>query len=162
MKTMKIVLAFSCLCIPALLAAQGTAVEGLEHWTTASLASISESLAAPAEADPHHFAVKQLATFPNEYFLLARRVADGQPEWHETEADVFMVQSGSGTLLVGGTLVGGETVAPHEKRNGTIQGGTRQKLSAGDIVRIPARVPHQVLLDGSKEFTYFVIKLKGY
>jgi len=24
-----------------------------------------------------------------------------------------------------------------KKRNGTIQGGTRQKLSAGDIVRIP-------------------------
>ena len=59
-------------------------------------------------------------------------------------------------------MVNAETVSPHEKRNGSIQGGFRQKLSAGDIVHIPARVPHQLLLDGSHEFTYFVIKVKGY
>jgi mannose-6-phosphate isomerase-like protein (cupin superfamily) len=63
---------------------------------------------------------------------------------------------------VGGTLLNGETVAPHEKRNGTIQGSVRQKLSAGDVVRIPAKVPHQVLLDGAHEFSYLVIKVKGY
>jgi mannose-6-phosphate isomerase-like protein (cupin superfamily) len=64
--------------------------------------------------------------------------------------------------VVGGIYSNGETVAPHEKRNGSIQGGIRQKLSAGDIVRIPARVPHQILLDGSREFTYVVVKGKGY
>jgi mannose-6-phosphate isomerase-like protein (cupin superfamily) len=72
------------------------------------------------------------------------------------------VQSGTATLLVGGAMVGGETTAPHEKRNGTIQGGIKRKISAGDIVRIPARTPHQVLLDGSSEVTYLVIKVKGY
>lgn len=161
MKT-KTVLALCALSVPVLLAAQATSVEGVEHWTQSSLAAVTQALATSAASDPHHFAVKQLASYPNEYFLLAHRVADGQPEWHETEADIFVVQSGSGTLLVGGTLVGGETVAPHERRNGTIQGGTRQKLSAGDIVRIPPRTPHQLLLDGAKEFTYFVVKVKGY
>ena len=155
-------LAFFLLSIPNLVFAQATAHEGFEHWTPASIATISESLAAPATADPHHFAVQQLSTYPNEYFLLARRVADGQVEWHETETDIFVVESGSATLLFGGTLIGGETVGPHEKRNGTIQGGSRQKLSVGDIVRIPPRVPHQVLLEGNHEFTYFVIKVKGY
>jgi mannose-6-phosphate isomerase-like protein (cupin superfamily) len=72
------------------------------------------------------------------------------------------VQSGSATLVVGGTLVGAENTEPHEKRNGTIEGGVRQKLSAGDVVRIPPKVPHQLLLDGSPEFTYFVVKIKGY
>ncbi len=94
--------------------------------------------------------------------MLSNRQADGIVEWHETQADVFFVQSGSATLLVGGTMVGGNIVEPHEKRNGTIQGGTRVRLSAGDIVRIPAKVPHQVLLDGAKQFTYFVVKVKGY
>jgi len=42
------------------------------------------------------------------------------------------------------------------------QGGVRRKLSAEDVVRIPARVPHQVLLEGSHEFNYVVIKIKGY
>jgi mannose-6-phosphate isomerase-like protein (cupin superfamily) len=135
---------------------------GSEHWTTASLQGVTHALAAEAATDPHHFAVKQLSDFPNDAFLLVHREADGQAEWHETQADVFFVQSGSATLVVGGTLLNGETVAPHEKRNGTIQGGARQKVSAGDVVRIPARVPHQLLLDGAHEFTYFVVKVKGY
>jgi mannose-6-phosphate isomerase-like protein (cupin superfamily) len=149
-------------CVPLFLAAQGTAVEGFDHWTTASLTSMSEPLAAAAAADAHHAATKQLSSYKNEYFLLAHREGDGQAEWHETEADIFVVQSGSATLLVGGTLTGAQTTAPNEKRGGTIQGGTRQKLSVGDIVHIPPRTPHQVLLDGAKEFTYFVVKVKGY
>ncbi len=40
--------------------------------------------------------------------------------------------------------------------------GYAQMLSAGDVVRIPPKVPHQILLDGSNEFTYFVVKIKGY
>lgn len=143
-------------------APQGTTPEGFEHWPPASLEHVSQTLHAEAGTDPHHFAVKQLADFPNDGFLLVHREADGQVEWHETQVDVFFVQSGSATLLVGGTLLNAETVAPHEKRNGTIQGGIRQKLSAGDIVRIPARTPHQILLDGAHEFNYFVIKVKGY
>ena len=136
--------------------------QGFEHWTLANLQHAAQALGAEAATDPHHFAVKQLSDFPSEAFLLVHREADGQVEWHETQVDVFFVESGSATLVVGGTLVNGETVAPHEKRNGTIQGGTRQKLSAGDVVRIPARVPHQLVLDGAHEFNYFVIKMKGY
>ena len=142
--------------------AQESAPAGLEHWSGASLKQLGQTLIQEAATDPHHLAVKQLSDFPNELFLLGLREADGQVEWHETQADVFVVQSGSATLLVGGTMVNGETVAPHEKRNGSIQGGVRKKLSAGDIVRIPARVPHQLLLEGSHEFIYFVIKIKGY
>jgi len=136
--------------------------QGFEHWTPAVLQRATQALAADAATDPHHFAVKQISDYPNEAFLLVRREADGQVEWHETQVDVFFAQSGSATLVVGGTYLNGETVAPHEKRNGTIQGGSRQKLSAGDVVRIPARVPHQLVLDGAHEFTYFVIKVKGY
>ncbi|HUC54597.1 MAG TPA: cupin domain-containing protein [Candidatus Cybelea sp.] len=135
---------------------------GVEHWSPASLERTAQALAREAAADPHHPAVKQLSDYPNESFLLVHREADGQPEWHETQVDVFFVQSGSASLLVGGKLLNGETVAPHEKRNGTIQGGTRQKLSAGDVVRIPAGMPHQFLLEGARDFTYFVIKVKGY
>src|SRR5712664_1844091 len=123
---------------------------------------VAQSQAPLPAGDSHHAASKPLSDRPNELFMLAHREADGQPELHETQADVFVVESGSATLVVGGTLVNAETIAPHEKRNGTIQGGTRQKLSTGDIVRIPANMPHQLVLDGAQEFTYFVIKIKGY
>jgi mannose-6-phosphate isomerase-like protein (cupin superfamily) len=135
---------------------------GFEHWTAADLQIVTKSLAAKAADDSHHAASRPLSDFPNELFMLAHREADGQPELHETQADVFIVESGSAALIVGGTLVNAETTAPHEKRNGTIQGGARQKLSAGDIVRIPANMPHQLVLDGAQEFTYLVIKIKGY
>jgi mannose-6-phosphate isomerase-like protein (cupin superfamily) len=123
---------------------------------------MAKELGTEAASAPHHVATRRLADFPNDLFMLAHREADGIAEWHETQADVFFVQSGSATLIVGGTLVGGETVEPHEKRNGKIEGGVRKPLSPGDVVRIPPRVPHQILLEGSKEFTYFVVKVKGY
>src|SRR5215469_17484177 len=136
--------------------------DGFKHWTPAALNQVNQTLAKDAPSDPHHFAVQLLSDFPNDAFMLVHREADGQPELHETQVDVIVVQSGSATLLVGGNLVNAETVAPHEKRNGSIQGGSRQKLSAGDIIRIPAKTPHQLLLDGSHQFTYFVVKVKGY
>jgi mannose-6-phosphate isomerase-like protein (cupin superfamily) len=135
---------------------------GFAHWDQSFLEQAGAKLEVGAASDPHHFAVQQLGDYPNDSVLLVRRKADGPPEWHETQVDVMLVQSGSATLVVGGTLVNGETVAPHEKRNGTIEGGDRMKISAGDIVRIPPRTPHQILLDGTKEFDYVVVKVKGY
>ncbi len=145
-----------------ILTAQETVPEGFEQWTADSLKQIDQTLKVEAGKNAHHVAVQRLGDFPNDLFMLSRREADGIVEWHETQADIFFVQSGSATLVVGGTLVGGDTVEPHEKRNGTIQGGIRRKLSAGDVVRIAPKVPHQILLDGAPNFTYFVVKVKGY
>ena len=141
---------------------QNAAPEGFELWTASALIQVEQGLKTESASTAHHIAGRHLADFPGETFMLSHREADGVVEWHETQADIFVVESGSATLVVGGTMMGGETVEPHEKRNGTIEGGIRRKLSAGDIVRIPARMPHQLLLDGSPGFTYFVIKVKGY
>lgn len=135
---------------------------GFQHWNTASFEDLHKTLAPKAAADAHHVGLQKVADYPNDAMLEVYRVGDGAPELHETEVDIFFVQSGSGTLVVGGTLTGADTVAPHELRNGTISGGLRRKLSAGDVVRIPAKTPHQVLLDGAKDITYIVVKAKGY
>jgi mannose-6-phosphate isomerase-like protein (cupin superfamily) len=142
--------------------AQEGVPEGFEHWTADSLRELQQTVKTEAASSPQHLSVRRLKDFPNEWFMFGQRQADGAVEWHETQADIFFVQSGSATLLVGGTMVGGQTTEPHEKRGGTIQGGTRVKLSPGDIVRIPAKVPHQVLLEGAPDFTFFIVKVKGY
>jgi mannose-6-phosphate isomerase-like protein (cupin superfamily) len=153
----------SLFAMPLLLArSDETAPEGFAHWPAATLSRLAQSLSSEAAADPHHLAVSQIKDFPNENVILAHRQADGLPEVHETQVDVIFVRSGSATLLVGGTLENGETVSPHEKRNGTIRGGVRQKLASGDLVRIPAGMPHQLFLDGAHEITYLVVKVKGY
>jgi len=158
----KLWLLFFVLAPLSVVAPQATSPDGFKDWPASSMAQTTQALAKQAASDPHHFAVQQLGDFPNEAVLLVHREADGSPEWHETQVDVVFVQSGSATLVVGGTLVNGETVAPHEKRNGTIEGGARQKVGVGDVLRIPAKTPHQFVLDGAKEFTYVVIKVKGY
>jgi mannose-6-phosphate isomerase-like protein (cupin superfamily) len=154
---------FCLILIPlAAVSPQTTSPEGFKYWPAASTNQTVQVLTQQASTDLHHFAVQQLGDFTNETVVLVHREADGQAEWHETQVDVVFVQSGSATLVVGGTLVDGETVAPHEKRNGTIEGGFRQKVAAGDMIRIPPKTPHQFLLDGSKELTYVVVKVKGY
>jgi len=148
--------------LPLVAVGQNTTPKAFEHWSADSLKGLEQTLKTEAASNEHHLAVRNLQDYPNDLFMLSVRLADGVVEWHETQADVFVVESGSATLVVGGNMVGGELTAPHEKRNGTIEGGTRVKLSAGDVVRIPPKTPHQLLLDGAKHFTYFVIKIKGY
>jgi mannose-6-phosphate isomerase-like protein (cupin superfamily) len=147
---------------PILAVPQSSTLEGFQYWRADSFAADAKDLTAKAAGDPHHAATKNLGNFANDYFLLAHREANGQAEWHETEADVFVVESGSATLVVGGSIPNAETAAPHEKRGNSIDGGSRQKLTKGDVVRIPAKTAHQLLLDDGKEFTYFVVKVKGY
>lgn len=151
-----------CLLVSSAVPAQEAAPQGFQIWRTELLKPYLTQMAVEASDDPHKFAVRQVADYPGDSYLLVRREGDGQVEWHETQADVFFVESGSAILLLGGRLVNGETVGPHEKRNGQIVGGVRRAISAGDVVRIPARVPHQLLLNGAKEFNYFVVKIKGY
>ena len=135
--------------------------EGVQHWTAADLKAKSPALQQKAASDANRSASEKLVEYPNDYFLEVYRDKDGVPELHETEADIFIVQSGTATLIVGGTLENAETVSPGEKRKGTIKGGTKVTLNAGDIARIPAKTPHQVLMVKAP-FNYLVIKVKGY
>jgi mannose-6-phosphate isomerase-like protein (cupin superfamily) len=153
----------SFLLIPCLaMNSQSPQPAAFQRWSSSDLESLTKTLAATAATDPHKAAAVTIADYPNELFMEAHREADGVPELHETQADVFLVQSGSATLLVGGFLEGANSIAPHEKRNGVIKNAASIRLSPGDVVRIPANMPHQLVLEGAKEFTYFVVKVKNY
>jgi hypothetical protein len=140
---------------------QSAEPDGFQVWSAQALADAKQKLV-QSVSGPNRASLQQLADYPNELLLLVHREADGQAEWHETQVDVVSFQSGAATLVVGGTLVNETTTAPHEKRAPSIEGGVRKKLAPGDLVRIPAKTPHQFLLDGAKECTYLVVKVKGY
>ena len=62
---------------------------------------------------------------------------------HETEAEMFYVIEGAGTLVTGGKLVG-ETRTNAENLSGTaIEGGVTRRVSKGDWILVPAGEPHQ-------------------
>jgi mannose-6-phosphate isomerase-like protein (cupin superfamily) len=130
---------------------------GFQLWTSAQLKAFSKSLA--PKIDAQKVATEQLGGFGNYSFMVAHREGPGLAEFHATQADVFFVQSGTATLVVGGSLVDGKTTAPNEMRAPSISGGSEKKISAGDVVTIPPKVAHQVKLAPGTEFTYFVVKV---
>lgn len=131
---------------------------GFVIWTPSSLNQVDQKL--EAKTDRQRFASQTLEKFGNHYTMLAHRQATGSAELHEAEADIFVVESGTAKLVVGGKVVDAKTTAPHEIRGTSIQGGVEKELSAGDIVHIPARTPHQLLVQGGA-FSYFVVKVTG-
>jgi mannose-6-phosphate isomerase-like protein (cupin superfamily) len=61
---------------------------------------------------------------------------------HATEAELWAIIDGAGTIVTGGRVVevrkDGQVVSRH------IEGGTAQKVAKGDFLFIPEGVPHQV------------------
>jgi len=91
--------------------------------------------------------------------ILAFRDKDGKAELHKQFEDVFFVLQGTATLVTGGTINNPMTTAPGEIRGVAVQQGSRRDLKQGDIVHIPAGVPHQLLVPAGGSFTYFVVKV---
>ena len=135
----------------------GSERKGFEVWTSSQLKALETHLS--ARLDAQKFAGQGLGTFGNHSFMLAHREGNGQAELHQTQNDVFLVQSGQATLVAGGRVVEPKTVAPHEIRGSSISGGERKALGPGDVVHIPAGIPHQLLMNAGRHFTYFVVKI---
>ena len=86
-------------------------------------------------------------------FRFIRRDGDGRPELHEDIIDVVFVQSGEGTLAVGGEMIG-QSNAP----GSAIRGGLRYSIAAGDVLHIPARMPHAYLVPDRGHITYVLVR----
>ena len=130
---------------------------GFHVWTPVELKGYAKSLA--PKVNDKHVASEVLARMDGYHFEVAHREGSGEGEWHEKEADIFVVQSGEATLVYGGELVDARTTALGQQRSASIRGGMERKLSPGDVVTIPVKVPHQMKLAPGKEITYFVVKV---
>jgi|SRR5579863_1143506 len=131
--------------------------EGLHVWKASELKGISKALAPKLNGTPT--ALENIAGAGSYSFIKIYRNGTGQAEYHETQADVFVVESGEATLVYGGKLVDSKTTAPHEMRGSSIEGGTERKLAPGDVVSIPARLPHWVKVAPGKDIGYFIVKV---
>lgn len=99
------------------------------------------------------------AKFENHGLSISHRDKDGVAELHEKQTDIAVVQSGEATLVVGGEMVDRKASGPGEYRGTSIKNGTSKQLSAGDVVHIPAGMPHQFFVPAGKQITYFVVKV---
>lgn len=79
-------------------------------------------------------------------------------EVHKTAADMWHVAEGSGAFILGGELENGIEKKPNEWVAGSIMGGERKEVTAGDVIDIPAGVPHQIDAQG-KFLAILIIKI---
>src|SRR4051812_12049428 len=130
---------------------------GVHVWKATDIAAKGKELG--QKLDAQKVASEVIATEGNRTFMVAHREGSGIPEWHEKQADIIFISAGQITMIYGGTIVGAKTTAPGEMRGTSIQGGTEAKLGPGDVLHIPAKVPHQMMLAPGAEVTYFVAKV---
>jgi len=131
--------------------------EGFALWKAAELKRRDAALSQKIGAD--HSARETLADYTNHRFRLLRRDGDGFPEQHDNIVDVVIVQSGEGTLVLGGEMVGKKAAsAPGEFVGTSLTGGERHLLGAGDVMHIPPKIPHAFLVPTGKHLTYVLVK----
>ncbi len=150
---MRIVVAIAAVVV---FAAQG-GTSAVHVWKSTDIAAKGKALA--QKLNEQKVANEILATEGNRKFMVAHREGSGQAEWHEKEADVMFFSAGNITMVYGGTIVDEKTTEPGERRGTSIKGGTEVKLGAGDVLHIPAKVPHQMILAPGAQVTYFVTKV---
>lgn len=79
------------------------------------------------------------------YNVNIRRLRGGETALiHPVTVDVWVVREGSGTLVTGGTLIDENGAAVAGQRGAGIRGGVTRLIQAGDVVFIPAGVPHGI------------------
>jgi mannose-6-phosphate isomerase-like protein (cupin superfamily) len=103
--------------------------------------------------------ITQKAAFGNHLLEISHRDKDGRAELHKIKADVMVIQSGTATLVYGGEVIDPAPTAPNEIQGSGIKGGDKRTVSPGDVIEIPAGVPHQFLLAPGTQITYLVVKV---
>jgi mannose-6-phosphate isomerase-like protein (cupin superfamily) len=142
-------------CLTPLFAADPT---GAVLWKTTALNGMEKTLA--TKMDETKSGTGPLLNGSGYLAIFFHREANGQAEVHEKLADFVVVHSGEGAILVGGTVVGGKPSAPGEVRGTSIAGGTLYPVAAGDVLYIPANVPHQMQVKPGKQLNAMVIKVE--
>ena len=79
-------------------------------------------------------------------------------EVHDGSDDVYYVLEGEATLVLGGSLVEPNQIAPGEWRSKTATDGQTVLIKKGDLIVVPRGTPHQRTVTG-KGFSMILIKV---
>jgi len=107
-------------------------------WGKAELASVNQELAATKEVTHRFFGEKG-------YNMEVRRLVGPQPILqHGKKSDFMVIQEGEGTFMTGGELVNGKAGGEDagDMRGDSIRNGVSRVLKPGDVMYVPAGVPH--------------------
>ncbi|MGC1297129.1 MAG: hypothetical protein WA869_19030 [Alloacidobacterium sp.] len=101
-----------------------------------------------------------LGDYTSHQLKLSVRNASGGAEIHAHYDDVFVVTQGQATLITGGAVDDPKTGDDGETKGTSIRNGNTQLISVGDVVHIPAGMPHQVKIAQGTVFSTIVVKVR--
>ena len=90
---------------------------------------------------------------------IIHRAGYTQPEIHATKWDIYVILDGSGTALVGGERVNWIDGRAPEDQRPRLSGAQEFEVTEGDMLHIPARVWHQVVVAPGESITYALINV---
>ena len=147
-----------------------TILSALTAVAAAQAAQPTSTSSKDSAAEVHYFRSTEIAAAfakgatilkgSNFVVMTASRDKPGEVEVHTRFRDVIYIVQGEATIVVGGKIAGPKPVTnPEEPRGASIEGGETHQLSAGDVIVIPAGVPHW-MNKVSAPFHYFVVKVE--
>lgn len=131
---------------------------GYSHWTAARIDQLSAGL--PAKMNQSvKVSTAPLGGWGNHSMSLVHREGSGEAELHETQSDILFIRAGDAAIVVGGTISHPRRTTAHEIRGSSIEGGEMQPLHPGDVLHIPPRTPHQMILEPGQKLDYYAVKV---
>jgi mannose-6-phosphate isomerase-like protein (cupin superfamily) len=101
-----------------------------------------------------------LASYSGHYTMLTARTQSGGSELHNHFADFLFVVAGEGTEMTGGTMLTPKELPDGEVRGTGLEGATAHALHKGDVIHIPAGIPHQSIEAPGQSIIIYVIKVQ--
>jgi glc operon protein GlcG len=89
----------------------------------------------------------------------SHRDKDGVAEIHTLDTDLVYILEGAATLVTGGQAPDASVTEPNELRGPAIVGGESRRVVKGDVVVIPAGVPH-MFTEVQEPLNYYVVKVR--
>src|SRR5579862_5130447 len=126
-------------------------------WTSADLAGKVDAL--KAKLNKNRSAVDKILIAESYESMLNKKEGTGPPETHVHLAEFQFVLGGEGSMVLGGELKGAYATAPGEFLGDTIEGGKVQQERPGDMLYIPANMPHQTQVENGKHLDKLILKV---
>ena len=124
------------------------------YWSASQLKDVDKK--ANSKLNPErHLGTERLL----DSAFVAFRNGSGEAELHEKLADLIIVRSGEGAVLIGGKMIDGKPTGPDEVRGKSLEGATKYPIAAGDTLYVPANTPHQFWMEPGQSFTAMVVKI---
>jgi quercetin dioxygenase-like cupin family protein len=99
-----------------------------------------------------------LVTMPDLAVSGSHRDKAGQVEVHDKETDILYVIDGEATFVTGGTPVGLRSTRPGQSLANEVKGGETHHLTKGDVIVVPAGIPHW-FKEVPQSVSYYVVKV---